>query len=318
MKVVIIGGRGKVGTYLVPQLVDKGYDVTNVSRGISAPFLPNPAWDKVKQVNLDRVQLEAQGRFAGAIAKLEPDILIDMICFRVESMEMLTAVLKHKLKHYLACGSIWIHERITCPPVRVEEDRNATDDYGHHKNLMELHLKQCSDKGWFAGTVAHAGHIVGPGHKPVNPAGNKGLYVFHKLMHGEELALPHFGAETIHHVYAKDVAQVFIKSIENPEQASGQGFHAVSERAISLQGYAHEVAGWFGKQAHLQFMPFDEWAQSDGVSPEDVEMTRSHIMHAPSCSIEKAKKLIGYKPEKTSLEAVRESVDWLIAHGELA
>ena len=122
MKVVVIGGRGKVGTYLVPQLVEKGYDVTNVSRGISKPFLPNPAWDKVTQVNLDREALEPGGHFAGEIAKLEPDILIDMICFKVESMEMISAVLKNKVKHYLACGSIWIHERITtlrCGRMRI-------------------------------------------------------------------------------------------------------------------------------------------------------------------------------------------------------
>ena len=183
---------------------------------------------------------------------------------------------------------------------------------------MERHLKQCTDKGWFTGTVAHAGHIVGPGHLPINPAGNKGLYAFHNLMHGEVLALPHFGRETIHHVYAKDVAQIFIKSIENPESAAGQGFHAVSERAVSLQGYAHEVAGWFGQKANLEFMPFDDWAKTDGLTPDDIQATRGHMLHAPSCSIEKAQRLLGYKPEKTSMEAVKESVDWLIAHGVLA
>ena len=38
-KVVIIGGKGKVGTYLVPMLVTGGYAVTNVSRGESKPFV---------------------------------------------------------------------------------------------------------------------------------------------------------------------------------------------------------------------------------------------------------------------------------------
>lgn len=317
MKVVIIGGKGKVGTYLVPKLIEKGYDVINVSRGTSEPFLPNPAWNKVTQVNLCREELETDDRFAREIAKLEPDILIDMICFKIESMQFLTSVLKHKIKHYLACGSIWIHETITYPPVREDEDRNATDDYGHNKNLMELHLKECTDKDWFIGTVVHPGHIVGPGHPAVNPAGNYGLDAFQKLMHGLELEIPNFGRETIHHVHAKDVSQVFIKSIENPEKAAGQGFHATSERAISLNSFAHIAASWFGKKAHLKYMPFDEWAKIDGLTQNQIEATLIHILHTPSCSIEKAKNLLGYTPEKTSMEAVKEAVDWMIANGRL-
>ena len=32
-RVVIIGGSGHVGTYLVPRLVEAGYEAVNVSRG---------------------------------------------------------------------------------------------------------------------------------------------------------------------------------------------------------------------------------------------------------------------------------------------
>ena len=39
-RVVIIGGSGHVGTYLVPRLVEAGFDVVNVSRGERQPYQP--------------------------------------------------------------------------------------------------------------------------------------------------------------------------------------------------------------------------------------------------------------------------------------
>ena len=44
MKVVILGGSGHVGTYLVPRLVMAGHEVVNVSRGKAAPYQPHAAW----------------------------------------------------------------------------------------------------------------------------------------------------------------------------------------------------------------------------------------------------------------------------------
>jgi nucleoside-diphosphate-sugar epimerase len=39
------------------------------------------------------------------------------------------------------------------------------------------------------------------------------------------------------------------------------------------------------------------------------------LRHSPNCSIEKAQKLLGYKPRHTPLAAVQESVSWLIENG---
>ena len=315
MRVVVIGGKGKVGTYLVPMLAEAGHEVINVSRGTQQPYLHHDCWKDVRQVALDRQREESSGTFGQQIRDLNPEIVIDMICFKVESEKHLAEALRGQVQHFLSCGSVWIHELCTEVPVAENQSRNATDDYGINKAAIEDYLAECTEKGWFAGTVAHPGHIVGPGHPPINPAGNKNLEVFSKLMHGEELLLPNFGRETVHHVHAADVAQVFMKAIEKMEASAGQGFHAVSPAAITLEGFAREVAGWFGKEANLRFLPWSEWEAQN--SKEDAAMTHSHLIHSPSASIEKARRLLRYEPKYTSLEAVRESVDWLFEHGRI-
>jgi nucleoside-diphosphate-sugar epimerase len=161
----------------------------------------------------------------------------------------------------------------------------------------------------------HPGHIVGPGWAPLNPQGNFNLAVWEKLARGEELALPNFGMETVHHVHADDVAQVFIQAMRHWSQAVGQSFHAVSPAALSLRGYAHAAARWFGSQANLRCLPWEEWRAT--VSEEDANATLDHIAHSPNCSIARAERLIDYHPRYTSLEAVKEAVDWLVEKGQV-
>ena len=54
MRVVVIGGSGHIGTYLIPMLVEKGDEVVNITRGQSDPYLPHAAWKSVRQVIANR------------------------------------------------------------------------------------------------------------------------------------------------------------------------------------------------------------------------------------------------------------------------
>ena len=42
-RAVVIGGSGHVGTYLVPRLVEAGFEVINVTRGKREPYQPHAA-----------------------------------------------------------------------------------------------------------------------------------------------------------------------------------------------------------------------------------------------------------------------------------
>jgi len=73
-RIIIIGGSGHVGTYLVPALIERGHNVVNVSRGGAAPYRQHSAWRAVEQVIADRRAEEAEGKFGSRIAALHPDV----------------------------------------------------------------------------------------------------------------------------------------------------------------------------------------------------------------------------------------------------
>ncbi len=311
--VVVIGGTGHVGTYMVPRLVAAGHQVTVISRSQRRPYQPHGAWKAVQTITLDRTTEEAQGTFGEKIRSLSPDIVIDMICFTEESARHLVEALRGQVRHFLHCGTVWVHGHSVEVPTTEMQPRYPIDDYGTQKAAIEAYLLDEARRTGFPATALHPGHIVGPGWNPLNPEGHFNPVVFGKLARGEEITLPNLGLETVHHVHADDVAQIFLKAIANWSNAVGESFHAVSPAAVTLRGYAEAVAGWFGQEANLRLLPWSEWESIH--SEDEVRQTLSHISHSPNCSIAKGQRLLNYQPRYTSFQAVYESVQWLIEQG---
>jgi nucleoside-diphosphate-sugar epimerase len=313
MRVAVIGGTGHIGSYLTPELVEAGHTVVCVSRGVRAPYHAHAAWTKVQQVQCDRVEEEAVGEFGARIAGLDAEVVIDLTCYLPTSAEGLVQALRGRVQHLLHCGTIWVHGPSVEVPTTEEAPRTAFGEYGMRKAAIERYLLEQSERGGVPVTVLHPGHLVGAGWNPVNPQGNFNPAVFRALAAGEEVRLANLGMETVHHVHADDVAQAFVRAVERRSDAVGQSFHVVSARALTLRGYAERMAAWFGKEARLRFLPWEEWR--NGVSEKDARSTLDHLQHSPNCSIEKARVRLGYAPRYGSLAAVQESVAALMAAG---
>lgn len=313
MRVVIIGGTGHIGSYLTPMLAEEGHAVTCVCRSEKKPYRDHRAWRMMSYCNLDRVAEEESGTFGERIAALDAEAIVDLTCYQLPSAQQLAKALLGKAVHLLHCGTIWVHGHSVSVPTCEEQPREPFGDYGIRKAAIEKWLLGEAAELGLAVTVLHPGHLVGPGWVPINPAGNFNPAVFAALMCGEEIKLPNFGMETVQHVHAEDVARAFLLAIHNRNASAGQSFHAVAASALTLRGYAEQMALWFNQPANLRFLPWAEWKQT--VSEKDASTTADHIRHSPHCGIEKARKLLGYEPRYSPLEAVQESVAWLIENG---
>ncbi|MCB0686474.1 MAG: NAD(P)-dependent oxidoreductase [Saprospiraceae bacterium] len=307
MKVVVIGGSGHIGTYLIPKLVQAGHDVICVNRGISEPYKTSECWSMVQQVQMDRIQAERDGDFGIQIASLGGEVVIDLICFTPQSAQKLTEALEGTVNHFLHCGTMWVHGYSEKIPTTEDQKRNPFGSYGINKAAIETYLLDSHHKSGFPVSILHPGHITGPGWLPINPAGNLNPEIFVRLAKGEAITLPNLGMETVHHVHADDVAQAFMKAIDHRENSIGESFHVVSAQALTLRGYAEEMFRYFGHEPKLRFLYWDQWQEE--VDERDKELTWDHIAHSPCGSIAKARKLLNYCPGYSSLQAVQEAID---------
>ena len=80
MRVIVIGAAGHIGTYLIPMLVDNGYETTAITRTMSQPYEDAPAWHKAERVLLDR---ENDPDFILKLKEMKPDIIVDLVNFRI-------------------------------------------------------------------------------------------------------------------------------------------------------------------------------------------------------------------------------------------
>jgi nucleoside-diphosphate-sugar epimerase len=306
MRVVIIGGSGHIGTYLTPRLVEAGFDVLCLSRGLKEPYLANAAWQRVRRIEIDRTAHEAAGTFGERIAALDANVVIDLTCYLPQSAVQLAEALRGRNSQLLHCGTIWVHGHSVAVPTTEDAPREPFGDYGIRKAEIERYLLSEASEHDLPVTILHPGHLVGEGWNPINPQANFEPGVFSAITRGEPLALPNFGMETVHHVHADDVAQAFVQAIVHRDAAVSQSFHVVSSAALTLRGYAERMFDFFKQPARLRFLPFEEWSAT--VSEKAARTTWDHIAHSPNCSIAKAQRLLGYAPQYTSLQAIQQSV----------
>jgi len=309
---VVIGATGHIGSYLVPRLVRAGHEVIPVSRGQRKPYHEAVEWRSVQRVNADRGAEEDAGIFGRRIAALRPDAVVDLICFTPASAQHLIDALRPARPPLLHCGTIWVHGRIARVPVTEDAPRTGFGEYGVNKVAIEALLHRETLAGGVPSVVLHPGHICGPGWPVITPAGNFDADVWRQLAVGEGVALPALGLGVLNHVHADDVAQAFERAVTGAA-AIGASFHVAAGQAMTCRGLAEGVAAWFGREAVLDFVEWDEFERR--VGSEHASTTLDHIERSITASIERAQSILGYAPQYSSLEALRESLRWLVEHG---
>jgi nucleoside-diphosphate-sugar epimerase len=317
MRIVVIGGSGHIGTFLTPRLVRAGHEVINISRGTRSAYADSPEWQDVRQVVADRQQEDHEGTFPTRVAGLRPDVVVDLVCFTLESATSLVDRVRGEVGHLLHCGSVWRYGPSRKLPI-AEHTGSGTKpvgEYGTQKDRIARMLKDETASGGLVTTSLHPGHIVGPGWQPIGPVGSLDPAVWYTLSAGEPLQIPGIGAELMHHVHADDVAQAFERAIQHRDAAAGEDFNVVAPTALNVRGYADIAASWFGETARLETVTWEQFRQV--TTPEHAAASWDHLSRSHCFTIDKAIDLLGYAPRYEPEQAVLESVRWLIENDQL-
>ena len=317
MRVVVIGGTGHIGTYLIPRLVENGYEVLSVTRGKSGPYKMSGIWRWVQPVIMDREEEEQQSTYGKKLAALKPDIVVDLLTYHPENLANIANALDGKIEQYVFCSSIWAHGAASVVPAPEELPRHPFGAYGIGKAGCEAYLHEAYRKHRFPETVIMPGHITGPGWNFINPCGNLDPMVFQRIGRGETIYLPNFGMETLHNVHADDVAQVFMNAILYRNRALGESFHAAAPTAITMRGIAEKMFMWFGQEPSIEYLPWKEWCERTA-DKGFIASTENHVRHSDNYSIAKAKTLLNYQPRYTFFQAMFEGVESMIARGVIS
>lgn len=159
-RVLVIGGSGHIGTSLVPRLVRAGHEVVNVSRGARTPYADAPEWADVRGVVADR---DDEG-FEDRVAELRPDVVVDLICFTLESATALVERLRGDVAHLPHCGSVWRYGPSRGVPISEAAGTGTAPvgEYGIQKDRIARMLMQETASGGLLTTRCTPGTSSGP------------------------------------------------------------------------------------------------------------------------------------------------------------
>ncbi len=321
-KALVFGGCGHVGSFLAPRLVDMGYEVHVVSRGNRGPYTYEdmPQWEKVHFHVLDRRNAEDRYAAGNLALEIRPDVICDLISYNREEIEgLMEPILKDeelcKNLHVVQVGTVWVYEMKFYVPVTEDHPRTTDDSYGVGKAAVEEYLHGLSKAGKIKSTVIFPGHISGKYWTPINPQGNVSDDVYRNIIEGKPVVLPDEGHHTLHHVHSSDIAGLIAACLENPEKSNGETFHATTEKAVTLSGLTWMLYKHFGHEPKIEYTPMANLA---GVlSAEDYRDTTRHLRFCSQCSMEKAKRVLGFVPKYNTMDIIVEYIEYQQKLGNL-
>ncbi|BER92410.1 NAD-dependent epimerase/dehydratase family protein [Atrimonas thermophila] len=312
-RVLVIGGTGHIGSFLVPMLVSEGYEVVVLTRGLTQPFPHNFLFSRVSTEIIDRYQDEQSGRLQNIIKKYQPEAIIDLICFEPQSADYLIELLSGSDALLLSCGTAWVYGPVQKVPVDEGHPRNPLNDYARKKALIEEKLFQACHAGKFPVVLIHPGHITGAGKTLVTPFGDHNPETLQKIINGEEIFLLDGGFSTLHHVHPFDVAQLFVKALKYRKKAIGESFNCGASHAMTFYGMGVFFASLFGKELRFRCIQLEEYTEQFGF-PEEAYY---HVRQGCCMSIEKARELLDFQPAYSPEQAIIDATNYLLQQGVL-
>jgi nucleoside-diphosphate-sugar epimerase len=286
MKVMVLGGTGHVGSFMIPKLVEAGAEVVVVGTGRT--LLPTgKSWSKVKYVlrNVQNVE---------DIDKLKaetPDVVIDM----PGSVWNVYQKLKSISKHVIACGSLWMYGEPKVVPTPEQTQNECLFD-GYKQRYSEiLELVKIGRKDGVAFTAIMPPNISGPGKIPIECQGGRTLDIHKDHAQGKEVVLPDGADVLIGPCDAEDIADCFLKAVYNRESAAYQIFNVGSEYSLTATQFVQAYSTIYGKNIPIKKVSWDEY-----ISKYSPNIGYWWHFKAHMCpDISKAKRLLDFRPKYT-------------------
>ncbi|KAJ0237700.1 Chloroplast stem-loop binding protein of 41 kDa b [Hirschfeldia incana] len=294
-KILIMGGTRFIGIFLSRLLVKEGHQVTLFTRGKSpiAKQLPGESDQDFADFSSKILHLKGDRKdydFVKSSLSAEGfDVVYDINGREAEEVEPIIEALP-KLEQYIYCSSAGVYLKSDVLP-HCEVD--AVDPKSRHKGKLQTEsLLQSKGVNW---TSIRPVYIYGPlNYNPVEE------WFFHRLKAGRPIPVPNSGIQVSQLGHVKDLATAFLAVLGN-EKASREIFNISGEKYVTFDGLARACAkaGGFPEPEIVHYNP----KEFDFGKKKAFPFRDQHFF----ASVEKAKHVLGWKPEFDLVEGLTDS-----------
>lgn len=260
-KVLVLGGTGAMGVYVVPELVKRGYEVTVASLDdVPQPVGGNPRYIKADTKNIENLNALLAEKFDG---------IIDFLLYLTDEFRQRCKLLLESTDHYIFLSSYRVYADkfpITESSPRlldVSEDREflACEDYSLYKAREENILRESGMNNW---TIVRP--AITYSKRRFQLVTLEAQYVINRTFDGKTVILPEEAADIQGTMtWAGDVAKMFAGVLFNPRAMCETFTFATSEHHSwkEIAEYYHEFIG-------LKYVFTDKKTYTNLIRPNDM------------------------------------------------
>jgi len=302
-KVLVTGAAGFIGSHLVDELLDRGYQVValdDLSGGFRsnvderATFVEGSILDVAL---IDRLFDEHRFRYVFHLAAYAAEGLSHFIRrFNYQnnligSVNLINASVRHEVRCFVFTSSIAVYGHAP-PPVTEEMVAVPADPYGVAKLAVEQDLRVARDLFGMRYVVFRPHNVYGERQNIGDPYRNVVGIFMNRILRGEPLPIFGDGRQTRAFSYVSDVAPVIAASIERPA-AWDQVFNIGADRPVSVNELGEVVSRAMGVPFRPRYLP-----------------ARHEVVHIHA-SHEKARSLLGFEDRVGLEEGVGRMAAWV-------
>ncbi len=301
LKILVIGGTGLTGPYIVRELIDTGHTVTVFHRGESEVEMST----HVQHLHGDRARIDA---YADELRRLEPDVVVDMAAMAYEDTIAVMRTFRGVAKRIIGVSSADVyraydvllgHDTGPLQPLPLTEDATLRSHLfpegpDREKILVERALLSDPD---LPGTVLRYPMVYGQ---------NDGGRIVDELKRMDDRR-PYIMLDQRQATwrwsrgYAEDVAHATVLAVVS-DCAAGQTYNVGEPDALSMQNWIEAVgraANWVGNVLRFPRAVLPAHLQSD------LNWDQHWVLDTSRIRVE-----LGYTEQVPRGEALRRTVEW--------
>ncbi|HYB75537.1 MAG TPA: NAD-dependent epimerase/dehydratase family protein [Nitrososphaerales archaeon] len=330
MKVLVTGAAGFLGSYVVPELTGRGYEVTGmVHRRRLKPELERTMETRVADLT-DEASLVDATRGMDAVVHLAAYYtffgrkgLYDLVTVN-GTRSLIQACIANGVRRFVYCSSTEAIGPVESPPADESTPLKPSYDYGRSKADAEQVVKESSGQGmeW---TIIRPSGIYGPGN--VDDIAFWFIVSFAKNSLATRF-LVNGGRNLVQFVHARDAARAFVLALDNPKASIGRTYLVSDDRAVSYRELYSIMAEICGRRpprvsvpkviAKSMIAPLEAFNAIAGRSSFMWHLsTVDAVTSDRSFSSARAAKELGYAPRSGLKDGLKETLEWYRANGYL-
>jgi nucleoside-diphosphate-sugar epimerase len=307
MRALVVGGSGPTGPHVLAGLLERGYDVAMLHRGVHEPSDLPP----VRHIHADP-------HFVDSLESALAGEAFDLVVAMYGRLKAVGQVVAGRCGHLVGISGVPVYRGFVEPQhtrpygmkLLAREDSPKADAAEPRAQTAMLVLG--AERSIFEQGRAHGIAVTSVRYPQIYGPRNIVPWewaVVKRVLDGRRrIIVPDDGLWIISRCAARNAAEVVLRIVDRPEVSGGEAFNCADEDQFTVRQWVELAAGYAGGELEIVGIPS--------------AVARSHFAEllAPGSrphmivNTEKARTVLGYVEPVSAYDALRETVEWMIEH----